>query len=1006
MSKKQRPKDIRKRQEEEKREKYKKQEELRKKQEELRKEQEQRREDQKELEKIKKEVGEEGEKKKSRAKALGLKSTFILDRDEQKVLMTSFGQGNKAVRDKYIIGDKVSDINDDRKNKKAALLVEVCGKSFNISKKENDDCDPVKVNNPVVSRNKKDDDLIHCRKKLEELYFGEQFKDNIHIQLIYNILDIEKILAVQVNNIVFALNNLLSWSGEEKFDLIGYLGVNDTYEKIRDAKGKRKGLYEKFSTLIEKKRMRYFGSTFYPLNEKGEEITSNDKKEWEQFEKKCYHLLAVLGMMRQATAHGDSKRRAEIYKLGKEFDKSEARGCRQEARKELDDLYRKKIHEMNQSFLKNSKRDILMLFRIYDAESKEAKRKLAQEYYEFIMLKSYKNTGFSIKHLRETVIDKMDEDIKEKIKDDKYNPIRRKLYRIMDFVIYQYYQESEQQEEAMELVRKLRNAETKVEKELTYRKEAEKLKEELEKIIRNSILSVCDRILAEMNEKRHKKVNQESSDTDSEEPLDPEISEGITFIKETAHSFSEMIYLLTVFLDGKEINILLTQLIHCFDNISSFMDTMKEENLLTKLKEDYEIFEESKEISKELRIINSFARMTEPVPKTEKTMFIDAAQILGYSNDEKELEGYVDALLDTKNKTKDKKKKGFVRYIWNNVIKSTRFRYLVRYADPKKVRAFAANKKVVAFVLKDIPDEQIKAYYNSCFSQNSDSSSNMSIAFQDGDSNKKGTSVHDMMRKALTEKITGLNFGDFEEESKKGIRREESDKNIIRLYLTVLYLVQKNLIYVNSRYFLAFHCAERDEVLYNGETIDNNKEKGSEKDWKKFAKEFIIEHPPKKKVKDYLAKNFEYSNKWSLRVFRNSVQHLNVIRDAYKYIKCIDDNKDVQSYFALYHYLVQRYISEMAENLTDKGELSEGRLQYYLSQVENYRTYCKDFVKALNVPFAYNLPRYKNLSIDELFDRNNYLPNKAKKWISEKKENGEYVMEDCGNKGAGQVENA
>lgn len=1005
MAKKLRPKELREKRRMAEKEEHKKQEKLRKEQEELRKKQEKQREDQKELEKIKKEKGEENEKKKSGAKALGLKSTFILDRNEQKMLMTSFGRGNKAVRDKYIIGDKVSDIDDSWENKKAALSVEVCGKCFNISKKENDDCEPVKVNNPVLSGNKKDDDLIHCRKNLEEMYFGQQFKDNIHIQLIYNILDIEKILAVQINNIVFILNNLLRWSGEKEFDLIGYLGVNDTYEKFRDVKGKRNGLYEKFSTLIEKKRMRYFGSTFYPINEKGEEITSENKKEWERFEKKCYHLLAVLGMMRQATAHGDSKRRAEIYKLGKEFDRLEARGCRTEARKELDELYKKKIHEMNQGFLKNSKRDILMLFRIYNAESKEAKRKLAQEYYEFIMLKSYKNTGFSIKHLRETMIDKMDEDKKEKLKDDKYNPIRRKIYRIMDFMIYQYYQEPQHQEEAEELVRKLRNAEIEAKKELAYRKEAEKLKKELEKIIFNSVLPSYDRILSEMDERRHKKVNQESSDTDKEEPLDSEIAEGITFIKETAHSFSEMIYLLTIFLDGKEINILLTQLIHCFDNISSFMDTMEEENLLTKLKEDYEIFEESKEISRELRIINSFARMTEPVPKTEKIMFIEAAQILGYSNGEKELEGYVDALLDTKNKTNDKKKKGFVRYIWNNVIKSTRFRYLVRYADPKKVRAFAANKKVVAFVLKDIPDDQIRAYYNSCFRQNSDSSSNNSNASWDADSNKRDISVSDM-RKALTEKITGLNFGDFEEESKKGIRKEESDKNIIRLYLTVLYLVQKNLIYVNSRYFLAFHCAERDEMLYNGETIDNNKEKGSEKDWRKFAKQFIMEHSPKKKVKDYLAKNFEYSNKWSLKEFRNSVQHLNVIRDAHKYIKYINDNKDVQSYFALYHYLVQRYISERAANRTDKESLSEGRLQYYLSQVKEYRTYCKDFVKALNVPFAYNLPRYKNLSIDELFDRNNYLPNKAKKWIPEKKENGEYVMEDCGNKDAGQVDNA
>ncbi len=769
MAKKLRPKELREKRRTAEKEEHKKQEKLRKEQEELRKKQEEQKEDQKELEKIKKEVGEEGEKKKSKtkaAKALGLKSTFILDRDEQKVLMTSFGKGNKAVRDKYIIGDKVSDINDSWENKKAALSVEVCGKSFNISNKENDSCKPVKVNNPVSSGNKKDDDLIHCQKKLEEMYFGEQFKDNIHIQLIYKILDIEKILAVQINNIVFSLNNFLGCSKKGQFDLIGSLGVNQTYEEFRG----RNRNYGKFSELIKKPQMRYFGSTFYPLNEKGKKITSEDKKGWKQFEKKCYHLLAVLGMMRQATAHGDSERRAEIYKLGKEFDKLQLQGCRQEARKELDKLYKKKIHEMNRGFLKNSKRDILMLFRIYKAESKEEKRKLAQEYYEFIMLKSYKNTGFSIKRLRENMVEKMDE--KEKLK---YNPIRRKLYRLIDFVIYQYYQEPEHQDKAMELISRLRKAD----KELEYYNEAEKLWEELKEIICNGILPVCDIILSDMNEKHHKKVNKESSDTDREEPLDSEISEGITFIEETAHSFSEMIYLLTVFLDGKEINILLTQLISCFDDISSFMDTMEEENLLTKLEEDYKIFENSKEISKELRIINSFARMTEPVPKTESIMFSKAEQILGYSNNEKK--EYVNAMQGIKNKTKDEERKGLKKYIENNVIKSTRFRYLVRYADPENVRVFASNKEVVGFVLQEIPDEQIKAYYNSCFRQNNDSSGNESNAFPDGNSNKIDIPVSNM-REALTEKITGLNFGDFEKESKRVIRKEKVIK-ILYVYI-------------------------------------------------------------------------------------------------------------------------------------------------------------------------------------------------------------------------------
>ena len=41
----------------------------------------------------------------------------------------------------------------------------------------------------------------------------------------------------------------------------------------------------------------------------------------------------------------------------------------------------------------------------------------------------------------------------------------------------------------------------------------------------------------------------------------------------------------------------------------------------------------------------------------------------------------------------------------------------------------------------------------------------------------------------------------------------------------------------------------------------------------------------------------------------------------------------------------------------------------YMENIKNHsNNYCKDFVKALCAPFAYNLPRFKNLSIEELFD--------------------------------------
>ena len=55
-------------------------------------------------------------------------------------------------------------------------------------------------------------------------------------------------------------------------------------------------------------------------------------------------------------------------------------------------------------------------------------------------------------------------------------------------------------------------------------------------------------------------------------------------------------------------------------------------------------------------------------------------------------------------------------------------------------------------------------------------------------------------------------------------------------------------------------------------------------------------------------------------------------------------------------------------------EKKQPKTAEYLENLEKYHTYSKDFVKAYCIPFGYVVPRYKNLTINELFDRNNPLP--------------------------------
>ncbi len=80
----------------------------------------------------------------------------------------------------------------------------------------------------------------------------------------------------------------------------------------------------------------------------------------------------------------------------------------------------------------------------------------------------------------------------------------------------------------------------------------------------------------------------------------------------------------------------------------------------------------------------------------------------------------------------------------------------------------------------------------------------------------------------------------------------------------------------------------------------------------------------------------------------------------------IGDIRHVDSYFGLYHYLTQRLL----ESIDHTAEVYPDLVNPYYKPLFKYHTYVKDFVKALNSPFGYNLPRFKNLSIRELFDRN------------------------------------
>lgn len=874
------------------------------------------------------------EKKKSSVKAAGMKSILV---SENKMYITSFGKGNSAVLE-YEVDN--NDYNKTQLSSKDNSNIELCGVTkVNItfsSKHGFESGVEINTSNPTHRSGESSPvrwDMLGLKSELEKRFFGKTFDDNIHIQLIYNILDIEKILAVYVTNIVYALNNMLGEGDESNYDFMGYLSTFNTYKVFTNPNGStlsddkkeniRKSL-SKFNALLKTKRLGYFGL---------EEPKTKDTRASEAYKKRVYHMLAIVGQIRQCVFH-DLSEHSE-YDLYSFIDNSKK--VYRECRETLDYLVDERFDSINKGFIQGNKVNISLLIDMmkddYEADD------IIRLYYDFIVLKSQKNLGFSIKKLREKMLDEYG----FRFKDKQYDSVRSKMYKLMDFLLFcNYYRNDVVAGEA--LVRKLRFSMTDDEKEGIYADEAAKLWGKF----RNDFENIADH----MNGDAIKELGKADMDFD-EKILDSEKKNASDLLY-----FSKMIYMLTYFLDGKEINDLLTTLISKFDNIKEFLKIMKSSavDVECELTAGYKLFNDSQRITNELFIVKNIASMRKPAASAKLTMFRDALTILGI--DDKITDDRISEIL--KLKEKGKGIHGLRNFITNNVIESSRFVYLIKYANAQKIREVAKNEKVVMFVLGGIPDTQIERYYKSC------------VEFPDMNSSLEAK------RSELARMIKNISFDDFKNVKQQAKGREnvakERAKAVIGLYLTVMYLLVKNLVNVNARYVIAIHCLERDFGLYK-EIIPELVSKNLKNDYRILSQTLceLCDKSPNlflkknERLRKCVEVDINNADSVMTRKYRNCIAHLTVVRELKEYI---GDIRTVDSYFSIYHYVMQRCITKREDDTKQ-----EEKIKYEDDLLKNHG-YTKDFVKALNSPFGYNIPRFKNLSIEQLFDRNEYLTEK------------------------------
>lgn len=864
---------------------------------------------------------------KSRNKAAGLKSTFVVG---ESLYMTSFGKGNLSVPE-YLVdtGDayRVDPISEH--SELHVLGADDLAVSFSGTRRMKD-VSELKADNPLHSGKnnlvpKNGSDILGLKGILEQRYYGRNFDDNVHIQIIYNILDIEKNLAIYVTNVVAALDHMCDETLDtEHEDFIGYMNTMNSFDVfMHPSQSSRADIYKKindsrrrFENLLRTKRLGYFGFAYNPKDR-------NQKK-------RLYYLMSMIGQLRQFAFHKDSPfNRVWLYQLDEKLSK--------EHKDTLNYFFDQRYDEIHENFNKTNKVNLELLAEAFPSEDYAT---LANQYYDFTVFKAHKNLGFSIKKLREKLIENA-------LRDEKIDSFRSKLYRLIDFCLFRIYLKDP--DRAEKNVRFLRSCINEQEKEQFYTQEANALKSENPGLVNDFCMQLKDRYSSGSN-------STENAEKKEDFPVFPHCHDKQKV--SNVSLFAKLMYAFCLFLDGKEINELLSALLNKFDTIACMTKCTKDLGIYAPFSKDFNFFEDSEQRAEEMNLVKSIARMTKPDIQAKEQLFRDALDILGVEVGVSE-----EALKKEIHQYFQKgAKHDFRNFIINNVINSTRFIYVIKFCNPKTAGQIIRNENILRFVLQRMPKEQIERYYHAC-------------------TETLSRCTHDEMIQCLSNIITTVRYEKFcnvAQKSRDTTKQKEKErfKAIIRLYLTAIYLVVKNLVYVNARYVLAFHCLERDADLFRLQIKQPLPDGKKKSDYLKLAADQCGDNP-ENKPKGYLARNKRLCQcvredidnakhlAGDITDYRNCVAHLNVVRNCDQYLENIDT---VHSYFSLYQYLVQHYLLKKFEK--KKHRCKDDLAIHYYSQVKQYRGYVKDLVKALNAPFGYNIPRFKNLTIEQLFDRN------------------------------------
>lgn len=562
------------------------------------------------------------------------------------------------------------------------------------------------------------------------------------------------------------------------------------------------------------------------------------------------------------------------------------------------------------SFVKNSNRNLYLIKKLYSNNNIETNLK---KYYLYVLNEEDKNLNISIKKIMEKARDIYPSNLNEE-NNKKYNTI-------LKYHLYNYLKLNKQLTE--EYVFKLKAVDFD-KKDAIYIELVNKIgKPEFEKVRK-----ICENINYDNEEFVNEKILSELLENISD-----------------FNNFSLEIYSLTKFLTIKECNELISNLINKIQSIIDLLENASKLNINIEIKNNDKLLinldkDTLVNIVKELKIINSSKKYVNPKGKQTKVNFDVMTQALMiFKNDLKKDD--IRNLLDEKFENpiyKAKKIKYPIKnFIKNNVIKNKEFNYLFRYVNPTLLsNLLYKNPNLIKFLLSNLNKEELDKYKN------------------------KGVDEHSISLVTLDNLINNLKNGNMDY------------SNNVRLYIKCIYLLIKNMIKINSYYFIAFSFYIRDMNLL----LNQNKNVGIDELRKKEGRKIytnelndtlnIISNTNSEDKKNMIKtlnnfKDILDNNQDFLTCYRNNIEHIQINKILLE--TTFPCNFEYRNYFRIYQYCLQKYL------LNNLKKIDSSFLNDCKNDIEKYNRYSKKLLFSMNGMFMYNYARYKDISDEYIFNR-------------------------------------